>query len=116
MRSRRLVFPWSTCPITVTTGGFSTRSSGLSSGAASAGAGSSTAPISTSLPSSSVTSSISSIESVWVRVFISPRDIRTLMIWVGGTPRTSPRSLIVAPGSTRTTAPGSSAFSSTGAF
>ena len=100
--SRRLVFPWSTWPITVTTGGFSTRSSGSSSGATSTGSGSSTVPISTCTPSSSATSSISSVERVWVSVFISPRPIRTLMIWVGGTPKASPRSLTVAPGSTRT--------------
>src|SRR5215207_4760920 len=98
IRSRRLVLPWSTCPITVTTGGFSTRSSGLSSGATSAGAGSSTAPISTSTPSSTAMSSISSVE----------------RIWVGGTPRASPRSFTVAPGSTRTPAV-SGNFSSTGA-
>src|SRR5918995_4922938 len=115
IRSRRLVLPWSTCPITVTTGGFSTRSSELSSGTTSAGAGSSTAPISTSTPSSSAMSSISSVERVWVSVFISPRPMRTLMIWVGGTPRASPRSLTVAPGSTRTPPPASCGFSSTGA-
>ncbi len=113
MRSRRLVFPWSTWPITVTTGGFSTRSVG-SSGATSRGSGSSTAPISTSTPSSSATSSISSVERVWVSVFISPRPMRTLMIWVGETPRASPKSLTVAPGSTRTTVL-SGFFSSTGA-
>src|ERR671911_2601942 len=112
--SRRLVLPWSTWPITVTTGGFSTRSAGSSSGTTSAGAGSSTAPISTSTPSSSAMSSISSVERVWVSVFISPRPMRTLMIWVGGTPRASPRSLIVAPGSTRTPSV-SCGFSSTGA-
>src|SRR5215203_1945511 len=115
IRSRRLVLPWSTCPITVTTGGFSTRSSGLSSGTTSARAGSSTTPISTSAPSSSAMSSISSVERVWVSVFISPRPMRTLMIWVGGTPRASPRSLTVAPGSTRTPPPASGGFSSTGA-
>ena len=53
-------------------------------------------------PSSSATSSISSVDRVWVSVFISPRPIKTLMIWVGGTPTASPRSLTVAPGSTST--------------
>src|SRR5215212_4024616 len=113
--SSRLVFPWSTWPITVTTGGFTTRSSGSSSGATSTGSGSSTEPISTCTSSSSATSSISSVESVWVRVFISPRPIKTLMIWVGGTPKASPRSLTLAPGSTRTPTPLCGSSSSTGA-
>src|SRR4028119_1277061 len=115
IRSSTLVVPWSTWPMTVTTGGFSSRSAGSSSGRTSSGAGSSTAPISTFTPSSSAISSTSSMESVCVRVFISPRPMRTWMILVGGTPRPSPRSLTVAPGSTRTPASAAASVSAPGA-
>src|ERR687890_374550 len=64
IRSKSEVLPWSTWPITVTTGGFSTRSSAASSGNTSSRAGSSMAPSSTSTPISAATSSISSVESV----------------------------------------------------
>src|ERR687886_670085 len=96
IRSRSEVLPWSTCPITVTTGGFSTRSSGASSGAAAPGGGFATAPTSTSTPISEAISSISSVESVCVTVFISPKDMSTLITAVGATPRASAKSFPVA--------------------
>ena len=97
MASSRDVFPWSTWPMIVTTGGRSTRSSSASSNTGSASTSSAAWTISISLRNSSASTPIASSESVWVSVAISPRLISFLITSGTGTPSDSAASLTVEP-------------------
>ncbi len=114
MASSRSVLPWSTWPITVTTGGRGTsRDSSIASSSSAALASSSMSTISTVLPSSPATSSMAASVSDWVIVTISPAMSRVFTISAGVTPSFSARSWGDAPRATRTTAsPGASAWAS----
>ncbi len=110
------VLPWSTWPITVTTGGRSTRSSSASSKTGSTSTSSAAWTISISLPNSVASTPIASSASVWVRVAISPSDISFLMTSGTGTPRYSATSLTVEPELTRTRSVSRAAAVSIGAI
>ena len=95
--SSRLVLPWSTWPMIVTTGARSTRSSSASSNTGSAISSSSEWTISTSLLNSAASSSIVSSGSVVVSVLSSPSAISFLMISALETSRYSATCCTVEP-------------------
>ena len=96
--SSREVLPWSTWPITVTTGGRSTRSPSSSSSTTGSSTSSSAAVTISILRSNSLAiDSTDSSVSVWVRVAISPSFIRALITSAAESPRLSATSRTVAP-------------------
>ena len=118
MASSSDVLPWSTCPMTATTGARATRSSSESSNSSGRSASSSACTMLTVRSSSAAISSIASSESDCVIVAISPRPMSVLMIWAVEMSSSSARSLTVAPEGTSTRgrsagATGATGFSST---
>src|SRR3954470_18077646 len=95
---KREVLPWSTCPITVITGGRSTRSPASSSSTSGASTSSSAAVTISILRSNclAIDSTDSSV-SVWVSVAISPSVIKALITSAAESPRLSATSRTVAP-------------------
>ena len=108
------VFPWSTWPMTATTGGRATSSSSESSKSGSSSTSSAACTISTFLSNSSASTPIASSESVCVRVAISPSVISFLMTSGVESPSDSATSFTVAP--ELTFVGGSSLTSGAGAF
>ena len=100
--SSSVVFPWSTCPMIVTTGGRGARSSSASSYSATSISSSAACLIVTSRSSSVAMTSISSSDSDCVAVRIWPSPMRILMSSPIGTPSACEMSLTVAPDSTVT--------------
>ena len=95
--SRSVVFPWSTWPMIVTTGGRSTRSSGASSKTSGSSSSSATCLMLISRLTSAAITCTASSERDCVIVTISPRPIMILMIWAAGMPSACDRSLTVTP-------------------
>ena len=103
--SKRLVFPWSTWPMTVTTGGRGIGGpSGPSRSSSSSSSGSATT---TSYPSSSPRITALSDDMAILIVAISPRPISLRMMSVAGTFTASENSLtVMTPGISITVSPG----------
>ena len=110
------VLPWSTCPMIVTTGARSVRSSSASWNSGSTSTSSAAWTISISLSNSSASTWIASSERVCVSVAISPRDISFLITSGTATPRYSATSLTVEPEFTRIRSVASIAVLSIGAI
>src|SRR5436305_5346641 len=91
------VLPWSTWPMTVTTGGRSTRSASASSYSGSSSTSSAAWTISTFLSNPSASVTMASSESVCVSVAISPSSISFLITSGVPMPSDSATSLTVAP-------------------
>src|SRR5436190_8014175 len=100
--SSRVVWPWSTWPMIVTTGGRAARSSSASSYTSGSSSSSATCLMLTSRLTSVAINPTASSESDCVIVTISPRPIMILMIWAAGTPSAWDRSLTDTPEGTVT--------------
>ena len=109
MASRMDVFPWSTCPITTTTGGLGSSFSGSSLRSASrfllitSSAVRTSCSLLTSTPSSEATMAAVSKSIVWLIVAITPFFISTDMTAGTCTPAFSANSFTVTAGGTMTT-------------
>ncbi len=95
--SSRLVLPWSTWPMIVTTGARAMRSSGASSNVSSVLTSSAALVIVISRSSSAPIISTASLVSVCVIPTSSPRPIMIFWIWAVEMPRAAARSLTVTP-------------------
>ena len=104
IESRSVVFPWSTCPITVTTGGRGTSSDSESSntGRSATAGGGGGASMSTMNPNDSATPSINSGGIVWPAPTAWPRVMSWATTSLAGTPSASANSVTEAPDGTDT--------------
>ena len=108
------VLPWSTWPMTTTTGARATRSASSSSNSSARSASSSACTMLTLRSISPAISSIASSERDCVMVAISPRPMSSLMICAVETSRISAKSLTVEPEGTSTSGMSAGATTTTG--